>query len=813
MVIVPIIPDYLRLIGAWETHQVPLNIHDHNSGPPPVQQRHEIVNFFSNSTGNYSITYVNTTRKLHFRGIMIEYEGEDSGIGVLFASKAAIQIFINPISGTIIDKVGYDLPMMFGLTIMFFSTLLFACGSSYGVLFFARSLQGVGSAFADTGGLSMIADRYTEESERSKALGIALAFISFGCLVAPPFGGVLYEFCGKAVPFIILAFICLIDGLLLLLIMRPMKAKQMEEGYVRPKGTPIWKLFMDPHIACCSGALIMANVSLAFLEPTISKWMTETMDAEEWQQGMIWLPAFFPHVIGVIITVKMTGKFPEWIWALAAIGLALEGLSCFIIPFSTNYFVLMIPISIISFGIALIDTSLLPTLGFIVDKKYESVYGSVYAIADISYCAAYAIGPVIAGHVVEKMGFTALNIIVAILRKKNITSENWAYEWWLDDMYLNVSSSLPINSNPGWVFPRLIFKKGESLEMNTLEIEMSTSRRNKQPLCMKQYYRLLNFYRKPGIVKDEHIDFYSSQVKDEEIIVVMIKSHIYKIKVKVIGEWISLQNIYSHFWSVYNDSRYRKELNMDEKVQLLTTCNRRKWGSYYANMICNEKNASNFKDISRSLLIICFDETETLIGESKNENNIFRQILCGDGPFSNGCNRWFDKTLQLIINPNGINGICFEHSPMEGVAVLKTLQNVLYTINQSNEVFENKLVVIDCPMEWQLNDDIKNGIIDAKNNFVKLNADIDIEIYQFTKYGKDYIKSLNFSPDTFIQMTLQLTYYRLNGTLCSSYESGSTRRFLNGRVDCIRSSHLEALYWVERKLNHLGFDGTLLFEL
>ena len=82
----------------------------------------------------------------------------------------------------------------------------------------------------------MIADRYTEESERSKALGIALAFISFGCLVAPPFGGILYEFCGKSVPFIILAFVCLIDGILLLLIMRPMKAKEHDEGYVRPVG-------------------------------------------------------------------------------------------------------------------------------------------------------------------------------------------------------------------------------------------------------------------------------------------------------------------------------------------------------------------------------------------------------------------------------------------------------------------------------------------------------------------------------------------------------------------------------------------------
>ena len=322
-------------------------------------------------------------------GRLIEYEGEDSGIGLLFASKAAIQIFIGPFAGGIIDRVGYDLPMMFGLTIMFFSTLLFAVGKSYGLLFFARSLQGVGSAFADTGGLSMIADRYTEESERSKALGIALAFISFGCLVAPPFGGVLYEFAGKAWPFVILAFVCLFDGILLLLIMRPMKAKQVEEGYVRPTGTPIWRLLIDPHIACCAGALVVANVSLAFLEPTISKWMNDTMDAAEWQQGMT--------------------------WALAGIGLALEGISCFFVPFCTNYFVLMIPISVICFGIALIDTALLPMLGFIVDKKYVSVYGSVYAIADISYCAAYAVGPIVAGHIVESMGFIALNISVAIL--------------------------------------------------------------------------------------------------------------------------------------------------------------------------------------------------------------------------------------------------------------------------------------------------------------------------------------------------------------------------------------------------------------
>ena len=133
---------------------------------------------------------------------------------------------------------------------------------------------------------------------------------------------------------------------------------------------------------------------------------------------------------GVVLTVKMAKKYPEYQWALAMLGLSLEGLSCIIIPFSTNYFMLMFPISIICFGIALIDTALLPTLGFIVDKKYTSVYGSVYAIADISYSAAYAFGPVVAGHIVENMGFMTLNMIVAV-----ISLVYAPVIWYLKDMH------------------------------------------------------------------------------------------------------------------------------------------------------------------------------------------------------------------------------------------------------------------------------------------------------------------------------------------------------------------------------------------
>ncbi|EPB70681.1 hypothetical protein ANCCEY_10234 [Ancylostoma ceylanicum] len=411
MVIVPIIPKYLRDIHAYA------------------------VEFYGYH--NETERLPNGTVIVRAVGAKIDYKDEDIELGWLFASKALIQIFVNPFSGYIIDRVGYEIPMVIGLVVMFSSTAIFALGQSYGVLFFARSLQarnsqgleyseqnnhvvlmavvlqGFGSAFADTSGLAMIADRFNEEGERSAALGIALAFISFGCLVAPPFGSVLYSLAGKPVPFLILSFVCLADALAVFMVIQPGRRGPTNAAGERVKGTPMWRLFMDPMIAVCSGALIMANVSLAFLEPTITNWMAESMpDTPVWLVGMIWLPAFFPHVLGVYVTVRLLKAFPNHTWAIAAVGLAMEGISCFAVPYTTSVMQLIIPLSFVCFGIALIDTSLLPMLGHLVDTRHVPVYGSVYAIADISYSLAYAFGPIIAGWIVGTMGFFALNLII-----------------------------------------------------------------------------------------------------------------------------------------------------------------------------------------------------------------------------------------------------------------------------------------------------------------------------------------------------------------------------------------------------------------
>lgn len=424
MVIVPIIPEYLMDLRASYGTPRPtpdpslyFNWTAYNLTYAAKNLSYYPANYTGSTVSPPHIRWNKTWHKIFMFDIPappVNYGDEGQlSIGVLFASKAIVQLMVNPFTGAFIDRVGYDKPMMIGLTIMFLSTTVFAFGQSYAVLFFARSLQGVGSAFADTSGLAMIADRFTEEGERTKALGIALAFISFGCLFAPPFGGILYEFCGKVVPFLLLALLCFIDGILVLLVMKPVRQQRnLIPAEERPKATPIWRLLMDPHILVAAGALAMANVSLAFLEPTIAVWMGKTMGSDEWEIGFVWLPAFIPHILGVILTVKLARMYPKQQWLVAALGLALEGTSCLVIPMAKAFFVILFPLATLCFGIACVDTALLPYLGYLVDQRYVSVYGSVYAIADISYSFAYAFGPILAGQIVDTIGFTWLNVLI-----------------------------------------------------------------------------------------------------------------------------------------------------------------------------------------------------------------------------------------------------------------------------------------------------------------------------------------------------------------------------------------------------------------
>lgn len=76
------------------------------------------------------------------------------------------------------------------------------------------------------------------------------------------------------------------------------------------------------------------------------------------------------------------------------------------------------------------------------------------------------------------------------------------------------------------------------------------------------------------------------------------------------------------------------------------------------------------------MFIVCLDEAVPL-NKSDEKNIASHQLIHGGGSKQNSANRWFNKTIQFIINENGLNGLNYEHSPAEGqpIAVLADYVN------------------------------------------------------------------------------------------------------------------------------------------
>src|SRR5690349_21136312 len=63
-------------------------------------------------------------------------------------------------------------------------------------------------------------------------------------------------------------------------------------------------------------------------------------------------------------------------------------------------------------------------------------------------------------------------------------------------------------------------------------------------------------------------------------------------------------------------------------------------------------------------------------------------------------------------------------------------------------------------------------------------------------FGKGFIKTCKLSPDAYIQMALQLAYYRDYGKFSLTYEASMTRLFRDGRTETVRPCTIESSAWV-----------------
>ncbi|KAH9361028.1 hypothetical protein HPB48_002890 [Haemaphysalis longicornis] len=174
----------------------------------------------------------------------------------------------------------------------------------------------------------------------------------------------------------------------------------------------------------------------------------------------------------------------------------------------------------------------------------------------------------------------------------------------------------------------------------------------------------------------------------------------------------------------------------------------------------------------------------------------------------NAANRWYDKFMQVVVSRDGINGLICEHSASEGITLLRFCDEFLqYMQHQQQSTpppgspsIRGSAAWTQYPvsrLNWDLSDDMLKALQDATKAINTLAEDVDLYILHFPNYGKNFIKEQRVSPDVYIQLALQLTYYKVHRRLVSTYESASLRKFHLGRVDNIRAATAEALAWVQ----------------
>uniref|UniRef100_A0A4W5QZW6 Solute carrier family 18 member 2 n=1 Tax=Hucho hucho TaxID=62062 RepID=A0A4W5QZW6_9TELE len=323
---------------------------------------------------------------------------ENVKVGLLFASKATVQLITNPFIGPLTNRSHTVFQLCFFMIDVFF---LFAFSSSYTLLFLARSLQGVGSSCSSVAGMGMLASVYTDDEERGNAIGIALGGLAMGVLVGPPFGSVMYEFVGKTAPFLILAVLAVLDGALHFMFLFSLQSQ---------KGSSLWSLMKDPYILIAAGknaSLINTVILLLNSEaPAVLFPISVTL-------SIAFVPASISYLIGTNIFGVLAHKMGRWLCSL--IGMVLVGVSILCVPFAKDIYGLILPNFGVGFAIGMVDSSMMPIMGYLVDLRHVSVYGTVYAIADVAFCMGFALGPSAGGAIAKSIGFSWLMTIIGVV--------------------------------------------------------------------------------------------------------------------------------------------------------------------------------------------------------------------------------------------------------------------------------------------------------------------------------------------------------------------------------------------------------------
>ena len=331
-----------------------------------------------------------------------------------------------------------------------------------------------------------------------------------------------------------------------------------------------------------------------------------------------------------------------------------------------------------------------------------------------------------------------------------------------------------------------------------------------QPLCMYQYSRLFGTARIPT-----EFGCHIGQDPASKHIVVLCRGQFYWFDVlDDNNDLIMSEKDVSLNLQVICEDAEQTPIGEAAKsaVGVLSTENRKVW-SGLRELIGKDENSNNsdcLNMVDSALFILCLDYTEP-----QNSSQLCMNMLCGTSEIERGVqvgtctNRWYDK-LQIIVCKNGSAGINFEHTGVDGHTVLRfasdvytdTILRFARTINgQAPTLWASQspdpskrdpksfgdVSTTPHKLEWDMVPELSTALRFAETRLADLIQQNEFQTLEFEHYGKNFMTSMGFSPDAFVQMAFQAAYYGMYGRIESTYEPAMTKIYYHGRTEAIRS--------------------------
>ncbi|TFK70341.1 acyltransferase ChoActase/COT/CPT [Pluteus cervinus] len=253
-------------------------------------------------------------------------------------------------------------------------------------------------------------------------------------------------------------------------------------------------------------------------------------------------------------------------------------------------------------------------------------------------------------------------------------------------------------------------------------------------------------------------------------------------------------------------------------IGVLSSDDRDRWAANLTHLLSlSPKNQEIHQIILESLMGLSLDHATHVIPSSPSsvprirssqpsQSTLDSHLHAIRSTSTNVSNRFFDKPLTLIVDPSAQAGAMGEHSPCDAlvpsiVAEYGVIQGV--DLNQFEEAaaLEGEFTAEDVPgwerLDWVVDNYIRQECVKAHESARKAIDNSDDSVLWFEGYGSDWIKATTkLSPDAYIQMVLQLAWYKARGEFTATYETALTRMFHKGRTETLRTLTKDSRRWV-----------------